>query len=282
MNSGPKVKYNGPVTKKILRQWKKLTPKEKEKQAIEWDRELKESHREIRLAQFKRGENAVKLAVSGGYKLIMGDDASTLNAYLAQPEFKINIRQFYRLMRVWQTWVNEFGYTYEQLYEIPLDVLEQVAQIVSAETKDKWFHALKTLSMNRFYKGNSCIRCNKAVTIKNKSGYCRSCRMLGNKNTLGWKMPFEQRNQLSIMRRGRNNKMWKGDKVGLNALHAWLKNRIQKPSLCEICKVVPPYDLANKGKYNRNFKNWYWLCRKCHMESDGRMEALKKYAHQNR
>ena len=34
------------------------------------------------------------------------------------------------------------------------------------------------------------------------------------------------------------------------------------------------YDLANKGIYNRNFDNWEWLCRKCHMLSDGRLENL--------
>ena len=148
MNPGPKIKYDGPITRKILNQWKKLTPKEKERQALEWDKRLKESHRKIRLTQFERGEFAIKLAQTGAYKLLMGDSASTLNAYLSQPEFKINIRQFFRVMRVWQKWVNEFGYTYEELYEIPLDALEQVAQIVTAETKEKWFHALKTLSMS--------------------------------------------------------------------------------------------------------------------------------------
>lgn len=34
----------------------------------------------------------------------------------------------------------------------------------------------------------------------------------------------------------------------------------------------PTYDLANiTGNYTRDFSNWKYLCRKCHMKSDGRM-----------
>ena len=55
---------------------------------------------------------------------------------------------------------------------------------------------------------------------------------------------------------GKNNGMWKGNRVGYTQLHVWVVSRLAKPELCEDCKKVPPYDLANKGIYDRNLKNW--------------------------
>lgn len=71
---------------------------------------------------------------------------------------------------------------------------------------------------------------------------------------------------------GEKNPQWKGDKVKYGALHEWIRNRKSKPEFCEKCKKVTPYDLANKsGKYLRDINDYDWFCRKCHMESDGRM-----------
>ena len=73
------------------------------------------------------------------------------------------------------------------------------------------------------------------------------------------------------------NSAWKGDDVGCNALHAWIKRNLPKPKLCQMCNKVPPYDLANiTDVYNRDFINWKYICRKCHMISDGRLEQLLK------
>lgn len=77
--------------------------------------------------------------------------------------------------------------------------------------------------------------------------------------------------------RGKNHPLWKGDEVGKDQLHTWLHSRIPKPELCDSCQKKQPYDLANiTGIYNRDFGNWKWLCRKCHMESDGRKNNLLK------
>lgn len=77
---------------------------------------------------------------------------------------------------------------------------------------------------------------------------------------------------------GSNNPKWKGDNVGYQALHAWVKRRKTKPDYCELCKNVVPYDLANiSQKYKRNLTDWEWLCRRCHMIKDGRMKNLKQY-----
>ena len=74
---------------------------------------------------------------------------------------------------------------------------------------------------------------------------------------------------------GENNPSWKGDLVGLSALHEWIKNRKPRPSFCENCKKRYPIDLANISQnYKRDLSDWEWLCRKCHMIKDGRLEMI--------
>lgn len=73
------------------------------------------------------------------------------------------------------------------------------------------------------------------------------------------------------------NGMWKADKVGMAALHEWVRKRLPKPERCDMCQIAKPIDLANKGIYDRELQNWEWLCRVCHMKSDGRMAALVKF-----
>ncbi len=82
------------------------------------------------------------------------------------------------------------------------------------------------------------------------------------KKTLGKKISFSKL--------GPKNPMWKED-VGYKSLHEWVNIHKPRPDLCEECRIVPPYDLANKGVYNRNFDNWEYLCRRCHMIKDGRL-----------
>jgi hypothetical protein len=93
----------------------------------------------------------------------------------------------------------------------------------------------------------------------------------------------ENKKVLSLANSGENNGMWKGDKVGVRPLHLWVKKFIIKPKLCSLCKIKPAYDLANiTGIYSRDLKNWKYLCRRCHMLSDGRMKNLKQYANQTK
>ena len=73
-----------------------------------------------------------------------------------------------------------------------------------------------------------------------------------------------------------NNPMWKGDKAGLDAIHIWVLRNKPKPKVCEICKKAKPKDLANiSQKYHREVNDFEWLCRRCHMIKDGRLEKLK-------
>jgi hypothetical protein len=88
----------------------------------------------------------------------------------------------------------------------------------------------------------------------------------------------------SVLMMGDKNPMWAGDKVQYLALHNWVKRRKPKPEKCEICHERPALDLANNSNtfnantYTRELSNWRWLCRRCHMKIDGRMENLKQYA----
>ncbi len=81
------------------------------------------------------------------------------------------------------------------------------------------------------------------------------------------------------MNKGSNNGQWKGDKVGYFALHEWVRNHKPKPICCEKCGCIPYstfLDLANiSGDYKRDVNDFEWLCRSCHMVSDGRLAKLQ-------
>lgn len=73
-----------------------------------------------------------------------------------------------------------------------------------------------------------------------------------------------------------HNPNWKGDKAKRMAIHVYLRHHTVKPKLCEECNKEEPFDLANiSGKYLRDINDYRWLCRKCHMIIDGRINNLK-------
>lgn len=85
----------------------------------------------------------------------------------------------------------------------------------------------------------------------------------------------ERNRKIGIAHRDEKNNHWKGDKVGYCALHEWVRRRLFKPKLCSDCNSVPPVDLANiSQEYRRDLSDWEWLCRRCHMNKDGRMEMV--------
>ena len=79
----------------------------------------------------------------------------------------------------------------------------------------------------------------------------------------------------SVAKMGGRNGMWKGDKAGIQAIHIWIRSRLGKPELCNRCHKSGWIDLANiSQKYKRELTDWEFLCRKCHMESDGRLQKF--------
>lgn len=90
--------------------------------------------------------------------------------------------------------------------------------------------------------------------------------------------PYIRNSKISISHLANKNPMWKGDAVSYTALHDWIGRHKPKPDLCEECKKQPPYELANiSGEYRRDFNDFKWLCRSCHMKSDGRFTNLIQY-----
>lgn len=86
----------------------------------------------------------------------------------------------------------------------------------------------------------------------------------------GRRFSQEHRNKISEALKGKNNGSWRGDDVGYRQLHKWVGSRLPKQKLCQMCHKVQPYDLANiTGVYDRDFKNWAYLCRSCHGIYDG-------------
>lgn len=69
------------------------------------------------------------------------------------------------------------------------------------------------------------------------------------------------------------NGMWKGDKAGYVAIHAWIKRHKGSTKVCEHCnkeKTIPrSIQWANiDHKYSRNLEDWISLCAKCHKKHD--------------
>lgn len=69
---------------------------------------------------------------------------------------------------------------------------------------------------------------------------------------------------------GEKHYNWKGDNVGYRGLHKWVKSRLPKPKSCSNCGQEKKWlDLANiTGVYTREFRNWKYLCRSCHLIYD--------------
>lgn len=78
---------------------------------------------------------------------------------------------------------------------------------------------------------------------------------------------------------GKLNPNWR-ENPGYGAVHAWVSIRKPRPDLCQECGIRPAIDLANISNtynpdtYTRDLGNWEWLCRKCHMIKDGRLERM--------
>lgn len=79
----------------------------------------------------------------------------------------------------------------------------------------------------------------------------------------------------AVSKTGDKNPSWKGDFVGMGGLHEYIRKHKPKPEKCERCNIAPPYDLANiSQEYRRDVNDFEWLCRKCHINGDGRVKKL--------
>lgn len=71
--------------------------------------------------------------------------------------------------------------------------------------------------------------------------------------------------------------LWKGNDVGRESLHAWIKRRKPKPEFCERCGKKEPKELSNNsGKYKRDINDFEWLCISCHRKKDYKGNQYKR------
>ncbi len=66
------------------------------------------------------------------------------------------------------------------------------------------------------------------------------------------------------------SRLWKGNEVGYNALHCWVKKHLGKAIECIWChKTTGRIDWANiSHEYKRELNDWMMLCHKCHINYD--------------
>ena len=80
---------------------------------------------------------------------------------------------------------------------------------------------------------------------------------------------------------GATHHMWRGNDADVSSIHRWVKKQLTKPKHCTKCTTAEPADLTNISPiynpetYTRDLENWSWMCRSCHMQSDGRIHNLR-------
>lgn len=103
-----------------------------------------------------------------------------------------------------------------------------------------------------------CKDCNKKIS--QVASRCKSC---SNRFRTG------KYNSNNLLKLNKNNPMWKGNKVGYSALHAWVRRNKLKLKFCEKCNKNKKLDVSNiSGKYKRDVNDYEWLCKKCHRRKD--------------
>lgn len=101
-------------------------------------------------------------------------------------------------------------------------------------------------------------------------------KQLGKNNSFfGKRHKLSTKIKIGESSKGRNlnekNGQWKGDKVGYAPLHRYIRRHLPEPEpeSCLFCKQKKKLHLANMtGIYNREFKNWKYLCVSCHKRYD--------------
>ena len=72
---------------------------------------------------------------------------------------------------------------------------------------------------------------------------------------------------------GERHYKWKGDGVGIDALHFWVMRHKPDPGYCEHCGVTDvKLEWSNiSQEYKRDLDDFQRLCRSCHLKYDNKM-----------
>ncbi len=90
------------------------------------------------------------------------------------------------------------------------------------------------------------------------------------------KMTREVRAKISTSMSGEKAHNWKGNKVGYQALHVWVRKTLGEPRVCGVCstQTAKKYEWANISReYLRKVDDWQRMCTSCHHKFD---ESRKK------
>lgn len=76
------------------------------------------------------------------------------------------------------------------------------------------------------------------------------------------------------------NEFYRRQKAEYTRLHRWVAKSFPTPAECEHCGVqdAKQYDWASiEDRYTRERDDWEYLCRSCHVKSDGRSLPIANY-----
>src|SRR3990167_3108655 len=136
----------------------------------------------------------------------------------------------------------------------------------------------KNVSWNKGLKGVQ-VAWNKGKKASVETRFRISLSKKGaNHPNFGKNLSIETKRKISIANKNEKNGVWKGDNVGYVALHKWVIRNKPKVKYCETCGLEKKLDVANiSGKYKRDISDFEYLCRRCHMNKDGRINNLKQF-----
>ena len=74
------------------------------------------------------------------------------------------------------------------------------------------------------------------------------------------------------------------DSLSYDAIHYHMRKRIQKPDKCSVCGEEKKWlELSNiDHKYELDPTKWRWVCRRCHMIHDDRLEKFLEHSKKRR
>lgn len=101
---------------------------------------------------------------------------------------------------------------------------------------------------------------------------------LGNKSRTGQKRSVIELKRLSQSVSGTNNPNYRGENVGYQTKHTWLRKEFGRASKCENCKTekLVRFEWANiSKKYKRQRTDYIQLCALCHRRWDNGIIEIK-------
>jgi hypothetical protein len=117
-----------------------------------------------------------------------------------------------------------------------------------------------------------CIVCKKTIwrkgsLLKKRNIFYCSKKCLGKVN--GERLGNSLRGKPREKYLEEGNPNWKGDEVGYEGLHGWVRKQLGKPTKCIKCNSMKNLEWANKSReYKRDVNDWLSLCRSCHAKYD--------------